>query len=167
MNNKFNTKALSIIVIASIFLGFIYNYFSNDGIGLFREELKVEISDSTSTEYSEGYLKGLSLAQTIQLHSQKLAVFIDARDQWEFSEGHIPGAVNIPEFSFDPDNLILASIDFDSLLIIYCDGDDCDTSKRLAKEIINLGYKNVFVFLGGFTEWKNSELQIKKDEIGE
>lgn len=167
MNNKFNTKALSIIVIASTILGFIYNYFSNDGIDWYREELKVEILDTTSAEYSDGNLKGLTLAQTIQLHSQKLAVFIDARDQWEFSEGHIPGAVNIPEFSFEPDNLILAAIDIDSLVVIYCDGDDCDTSKRLAKLIIDLGYKNVFVFLGGFNEWKISEMQIEKGQIGE
>ena len=167
MNNNFNIKALIVIVLSSIILGMTYNYFSSDNIEWLREELKVEVLDNDSAETSEGSLKGLSLAQTIQLHSHKLAVFIDARDQWEFSEGHIPGAINIPEFSFEPNNIKLASLDKDVLMVIYCDGDDCDTSKRLAKQIIELGYKNVFVFLGGFNEWKIAELQIEKGQIGE
>ena len=162
MSNKNNINVILSIVFSSIILGFIYNSFSDDGISWIRNEIKVEIVDTDSTITSEGTLKGLSLAQTIQLHSKNLAVFIDARDQWEFSEGHIAGAVNIPEFSFEEDNADLKSIDQDAIIVVYCDGDDCDTSKRLAAQIFNLGYDNIFVFLGGFNEWKNSGLQIEK-----
>lgn len=164
MSNKKSIKVILSIVFSSIILGFIYNYFSNDGISWVRNEIKVEFVDNDSTLTSEGSLKGLSLAQTIQLHSKNLAVFIDARDQWEFSEGHIAGAVNIPEFSFEEDNSILKTIDKDAIIVVYCDGDDCDTSKRLAAQIFNLGYNNIFVFLGGYNEWNNSGLQIEKAE---
>lgn len=167
MNNRLNIKALILIVVCSIILGLVYNYFSDDGINLIREEIKVEFGNADSALNSEGTLKGLSLAQVIQLHSQNIAVFVDARDQWEFSEGHIKGAVNIPEFSFENDNTELKSINTDAIIVVYCEGNDCDTSKRLAKKLYELGYSNLFVFLGGFTEWKNSGLQVEKVNLDE
>lgn len=167
MKNKTNYKVVISIVLSSLFLGIIYNYFSADGIPFIRKELIVNFVsldrlDSTSTE-----LKGLQLGQVFKLYEQNNAIFIDARDQWEFSESHIKGALNIPEFSFTVNDSNIHKVDKESLLVIYCDGDDCDISKRLTNELMKIGYKNSYVFLGGLKEWADAELPIEKGEAHE
>ena len=161
MNSKIKFNPIFFILLASIILAFIYNYFSTDGIPFIREPLVVKAVEISSNDDSSNELKGLSLDQVIGLYNQKAAVFIDARDQWDFSDNHIVGAVNIPEFSFTADNKTLSTIDKESLMIVYCDGDDCDTSKRLVTELLDVGYKNVYVFLGGFTEWSEANLPVE------
>ena len=161
MNSKIKFIPILFILLASIILAFMYNYFSADGIPFIREPLVVKSVEIVSNNDSSNELKGLSLDQVIGLYNQKAAVFIDARDQWDFSDNHIVGAVNIPEFSFTSDNKTLSTIDKESLIIVYCDGDDCDTSKRLVTELLDVGYKNVYVFLGGFTEWSEANLPVE------
>ena len=41
----------------------------------------------------------------------------------------------------------------EEIYVIYCEGDDCDVSKRLAAELMKLGFTKVYVFLGGIYEW--------------
>ena len=106
----------------------------------------------------------LGLDLVINLFNQNVAIFIDARDQWDFSEAHIEGPI-FPKFQ----KMIkyLKSISPDKLLVVYCDGDDCDTSKRLANEFVKLGYKNVYVFLGGIKIWKEAQLPIGRGNPNE
>lgn len=167
MKTNLDKKAIVVIFLAAVVLGFIYNHFSADGISFIRKPLLVENVESTSAEAGNDNIKGLILAQVIELQAQNVATFIDARDQWDYSEGHIKGAINIPEFSFEPSNKLLKTIEKDKLIIVYCDGDECDTSKRLANRLMELGYKNTFVFLGGMNEWIDAELPIVKERINE
>ena len=167
MKNKLNYKTIIIILFTSVIFGFIYNTFSVNGIELIRKPITVKSAVLGENENELNNILGLDLAQTINLYNQNVAIFIDARDQWDFSEAHIEGAINIPEFSFTKDESLLKSISQDRLLIIYCDGDDCDTSKRLANEIFRLGYKNVFVFLGGMKVWRDAQLPITTGNLDE
>jgi len=162
MNNNFNIKTVVVILIVSLILALIYNYFSEDGIKFIREPLIVHNVDVITNEDTTKGLKGLNLAHVISLQNQNAAIFVDARDQWDFAEGHIIGALSIPEFSFSPDNKVLESIKKESLIIVYCDGDDCDTSKRLTNELLKIGYKNSYVFWGGIKEWTDANLPLEK-----
>lgn len=162
MLDKINLKAITIIIFISIVLGFIYNGFSSDGIPLIREAMKVTLMKDISESENSAALRGLHISEVVNLHNIENVVFIDARDQWDYSEGHIARAINIPEFSFDPNNKMLEEIDKEELIIVYCDGNECDTSKRLASEMIKLGFKNVFIYLGGFSEWSELKLPIEK-----
>ena len=167
MRNKVNYKAIIIILFTSVIFGFIYNTFSVNGIELIRKPITVKSAVLGENENELNNILGLDLAQTINLFNQNVAIFIDARDQWDFSEAHIEGAINIPEFSFAKDDKVLKSISPDKLLVVYCDGDDCDTSKRLANEFVKLGYKNVYVFLGGIKVWKEAQLPIGRGNPNE
>lgn len=167
MKNKVNYKAILTILFISIALAFIYNTFSAFGIDLIRKPIIIKSVVIGEDDKDQNVLKGIDLAQTIKLFNDKKHIFIDSRDQWEFSESHIEGAINIPEFSFTINDTILNSISKDELLVVYCDGGDCDTSKRLANEIVKLGYKNVFVFLSGFKVWKEAQLPISKGNTDE
>ena len=160
MTNKINYKNILLILLLSVVLGFIYNTFSVNGINLIRKPILVKSVTLGEAENELNNILGLDLAQALTFYNKNLAIFIDARDQWDFAEAHIKGAINIPEFSFTKDDSLLKSISNDNLLLVYCDGDDCDTSKRLANEIVKLGYKNVYVFLGGLKEWKEAQLPI-------
>lgn len=167
MNGKLNIKIIVIIVLSSLALGLIYNGFSADGITLIRKPLKVTLLDRMGNGNNIEGLKGLQLSDVINLHSNEDIIFVDARDQWDYSEGHIARAMNIPEFSFDPNSEIVKSISKDKMIIVYCDGDDCDTSKRLAFEMTKIGFKNVFIYLGGYSEWEQLELPTERVDSNE
>lgn len=163
-----NNKNLIVIIITSLILGFVYNFVSPDGLPLIRSELKIEyVADSTFNQLHTGYenddivIKGLSLEQTYDIYSNNLATFIDSRDQWEYSESHIAGSINIPEFSFNPDDPKVTNLIKDEMYVIYCDGDDCDVSKRLAAELMKLGFIKIYVFLGGIYEWADAEYPLE------
>lgn len=164
---KINIKATIIILLSSITLALIYNAFSSDGIDWIRKPLLVQTINNIDDNGNTGNLLGVNLQTSIEVYEDGNAIFIDARDQWEYSEGHIKGAINIPEFSFDKSNQELKSINKSSLLIVYCDGDDCDISKRLTAKLINLGYRNAYVFLGGFKSWKEANLPISEGKNNE
>jgi rhodanese-related sulfurtransferase len=165
--NKINYKVIFLILFISILLGFIYNTFSSDGIDFIREPILVKSVLIGEESNISDQLRGIDLSQAIELYNNNSALFIDARDQWEYSENHISNAINIPEFSFEPNNQLLNTIDKNNLIVIYCDGDDCDLSKRLTKQLVDLGYTNCYVFLDGFNSWKEAKLPTEKGNRNE
>lgn len=92
--------------------------------------------------------------QAYKLYKQGKTLFVDARDKWDFADGHIKGAINIPEYSFDKSNPILKTIPKGKIIVTYCGGDDCEMSEKLGDYLFELGYKNVFIFFGGWKEWQ-------------
>jgi rhodanese-related sulfurtransferase len=158
-----NYKKLSVIVLVSCLIALSYNTISPTGISLIRKEITVEnvsrIDYDSSTE-NVNELLGIEFETMKELVSDSRAIIIDSRDQWEYGEGHIPGAISIPEFSFDPQSEVVINLNKEKVYIIYCEGDDCDVSKRLAKEFTKLGFSKVYVYLGGFAEWVENDMQV-------
>ena len=80
-------------------------------------------------------------------------MIIDARPyQPKYVNGHLPGAVSIPNIKFD-DMTNLLPENKEALLIYYCGGFECKLSHKSAKKAEKLGYKNVKVFAAGFPAW--------------
>ena len=161
MLKNINIKAVLGILLLSIFMGIFYNSFSSDGIDFIRNEVIINYV-KLGENITENNLRGIDLAQTIKLFNEKSALFIDARDQWDFKKKHITGAINIPEFSFASNEPKLSNISKDQLIIVYCSGDDCDISKRLAVQMSEIGYNNLYVFVGGITAWTEADLPTIK-----
>jgi rhodanese-related sulfurtransferase len=163
-NNNINSKNLTAIIIISILLGLSYNYFRGDSLPLIRAELKLEGADDAANNSAgnqdnnaaEFTPKLIDLSQAYTLYDQNAAVFIDARDKWEYGDGHIKGAVNIPEYIFEPKDTSKIKAGKDDILVLYCGGNDCDVSKRLAVELSELGYQQLFVFEGGWNKWRQA-----------
>ncbi len=156
MKFSVNYKNILIVIIVSSALGLVFNSFSPTGIKIIREADKVVETDSEdySIIVSDGIeIKTVESKSAYKFFLEEDYIFVDSRDQWDYEDGHIKGAINIPQFSFEPDNETLSKLDKSTNLVIYCDGNDCDVSKRLAKEFIKLGYNFVFVYLGGYMEW--------------
>ena len=81
-------------------------------------------------------------------------VIVDVRDEQEYAEGHIPGAVNIPVASFASKSIIL---DKKKIIIIYCNGGE--RSNKAYRKLMKLGYKKRFQSL--FTDWKEAGQEIE------
>ena len=77
-------------------------------------------------------------------------IIIDARTQKEYDQGHIPGAILIPEYEI-ADRAEKELPDKDQLILVYCRSGR--RSKIAAEELVKLGYTNVKEF-GGINDWK-------------
>ncbi|MCR5688877.1 MAG: rhodanese-like domain-containing protein [Clostridiales bacterium] len=76
-------------------------------------------------------------------------VILDVRTQEEYDEGHIEGAILIPDYEIGEraeDELP----DRDRLILVYCRSGR--RSKLAAEELVSMGYTNVVEF-GGIIDW--------------
>ena len=103
MNINFR-KILYILFISAV-IGFTYNFLSPSGIPLIKEEIKLgELAEppQNSGELDYTKIKAIKIDQAYKLYEDG-AMFVDARDMWEFADGHIKGSINFPEIDFAPD----------------------------------------------------------------
>ena len=141
------------ISLAAAVLGVLFNAVSPRGIGLLgpvphRDKLGI---------------KEVGLKQAWTLYEKRKGVFVDARSAEEFGAGHIPGALLLPEDDFDQ---AVSSwkrlIPPDTLLITYCSGGGCNSSRDVAQLLREAGYSRVEVFYGGWEEWKSAGYPVEK-----
>ena len=106
----------------------------------------VGCSDGGSASYDQ-----ISGAETKALmDSESGYIIIDARTQEEYDQGHIPGAIMIPEYEI-ADRAEKELPDKDQLILVYCRSGR--RSKIAAEELVKLGYTNVKEF-GGIIDWE-------------
>ncbi len=77
-------------------------------------------------------------------------IILDARTQEEFDEGHIDGAILIPEYEVAT-RAEKELPDKDQLILVYCRSGR--RSKIAAQALVDLGYTNVKEF-GGIIDWQ-------------
>ena len=84
------------------------------------------------------------------MDSESGYIIIDARTQEEYDQGHIPGAIMIPEYEIAAraENELP---DKNQLILVYCRSGR--RSKIAAEELVKLGYTNVKEF-GGIIDWE-------------
>ena len=76
-------------------------------------------------------------------------LILDVRTAEEFSEKHIPGAVNIPNETIG-DQDIPELPDKEQLILVYCRSGN--RSKQASEKLVKLGYTNIVEF-GGINDW--------------
>jgi rhodanese-related sulfurtransferase len=174
-----NIKLIPIIyiVIASSLVGIIINFISPNGIPLIKAERIINFVEDSLTVSDEGEFSGdsnkqnkaldeakaITLKQAYSLFQQD-AIFIDARDYVEYEIGHIRGAITLPFEDFEKYKSVLGSISKDSPLVTYCDGADCDLSILLGDKLFEMGYKQVYIFFGGWIDWQENNYPIESLE---
>ena len=84
------------------------------------------------------------------MDTQKDYVIIDARTEEEFSQGHIEGAILIPEYEI-AQRAEKEIPDKDTLILVYCRSGR--RSKIASEELVKSGYTNVKEF-GGIIDWQ-------------
>ena len=85
-------------------------------------------------------------------------VVLDVREQDEWDEGHIPGAVHIPRGHLESRIERLAP-DGARPVVVYCS--QGNRSVFAAKTLEELGYEDVVSLAGGFTDWKRNGFPVQ------
>jgi len=83
-----------------------------------------------------------------QLANKRLTL-VDVRSAGAFQSKHIAGAINVPH-----DKVLNAKFSKDETLVLYCTGEGCLLSPEAGAELVQKGYKKVFVLTGGIAEWE-------------
>ena len=92
--------------------------------------------------------------EALEYYKKHDGLFIDARHEYDYGLGHITGSLNLPLKEFETRTDVYSSWPKDKLLIVYCDGEECNSSIDLAKKFSAAGFTNVKIFFGGWTEWQ-------------
>jgi rhodanese-related sulfurtransferase len=143
-------QALGIVVIGAG-LGLLANSVSPHRIALITPPKKTPVA---------GELLTLEQAQT--LWSSGAAIFLDARAPADYQAGHIAGAFNLPAEAFEAHYPQVAPmLSFETLLVVYCDGVDCELSQRLADQLRQLGHRQVRQLHNGWTVWRTAGQPIE------
>ena len=90
-------------------------------------------------------------------------VVIDSRKKTEYSKGHIEGAINILNTIMKQENLEIVAPDKTKAILFYCNGRRCMRSAAAVSKALDWGYKNIFWFRGGWTEWMDKQLPVIAD----
>ena len=99
---------------------------------------KANIREASVREVAENYLK------------QPGSVLIDVREDHEWQQGHIPGAVHLSRGIIERD-IVQRFPDKDTLLILYCGGGY--RSALAAESLQKMGYTHVISMDGGYKGW--------------
>ena len=83
-----------------------------------------------------------------RLEENPAAILLDVRTQEEYDEGHIPGAVCLPNEEIYPEMPV--AFDRDAEILVYCRSGR--RSAGAAEKLTDMGYTNVSDF-GGIQDW--------------
>ena len=91
----------------------------------------------------------LSMDEAVdQMQESENYVIVDVRTLDEYNEGHIPGAICIPNESIEDCPKELPDLDQD--IFVYCRSGK--RSQQAAKKLVDLGYTHVYE-MGGILDW--------------
>ena len=142
-----------ILIVAAIILGVAYTFITKQGF--FAKTQPIHSAAASNIEM-------IPFAMAKDIFESNKALFIDSRHEFDYQSGHIRGAVNIALKMFDTHLTRLNKIPKDKLLIVYCDGAECNSSIEMAVKLIESGFTNVKVFFGGWQEWNSAKLPVEK-----
>jgi len=95
--------------------------------------------------------------QARQLIESGEPLVVDVREQSEWDEGHIPGAVHVPRGHLES-RIDRAAPDPTRPIVVYCSAGN--RSVFAAKTLGELGYEDVASLAGGFTDWKRNGFPV-------
>ena len=94
-------------------------------------------------------------AAITQMAEEDNSILLDVRTPEEFADGHIHGAINIPNENIG-ENDIAELPDKEQRIYVYCRSGN--RSKQASAKLVNLGYTNV-VEIGGIIDY-HGEIEI-------
>ena len=118
-------------------------------------------SATTAASNAEPAFQEISAAEVLALLNEPGAqvgqfVFIDARNDEHFREGHIPGAVQCdPWHVEDYSATALPRCYGAEKIVVYCTGGTCEDSLHLCRYLIqsSIPRERIYLFHGGWEEW--------------
>jgi rhodanese-related sulfurtransferase len=121
----------------------------------------------TRDEEGRPIILQVTTEQAQALYDGGEAQFVDAQTGEQYREGHIPGAVHLVLTGFS----WVSAPGLDSLIpelpvVVYCGGVHCDSSGRVARRLVMLGFEDVRVFEEGLAAWKTAGYPVEAGKEG-
>ena len=161
MNPSSSIHQIYLYITVSIIFSISLNIFRSDSLSLIAQDLLiVESVEELNNDLNQGIIE-ISLEIAKDLFDKDI-LFIDARAEEYYLEGHIHGAICNDDFDQlinDIDNRIINN-DF---FVVYCSDDDCGSSEELAYQLFDQGYLNIYLFKGGWKQWTENSLPSSKN----
>jgi rhodanese-related sulfurtransferase len=86
-------------------------------------------------------------------------VLVEALSAKHYHSSHLPGAINLPyELVYEAEEILM---DKNAEIIVYCMNIDCEASTEEARELTQMGYRNVRHYAGGKQDWMQAGLPVE------
>ena len=109
------------------------------------------LSSCGSTGGSANSYRQISMNEAVKMmKDEKNYIILDVRRPDEFAEGHIPGAINVPNEEIGTADIAKLP-EKSQLILVYCRSGR--RSKEASEKLVKLGYTNIVEF-GGILDWK-------------
>jgi sulfur-carrier protein adenylyltransferase/sulfurtransferase len=124
-------------------------------VAIFRKAMPTyrELLQQARAEISE-----IDAARARDLIASGDPLVVDVREQDEWDEGHIPGAVHIPRGNLES-RIERAAPDPSRPVLLYCSAGN--RSAFAAKTLEEMGYEDVTSLADGFTDWKRNGFPVE------
>jgi len=109
-------------------------------------------------QQTRGEIEEVDASRARELIEAGEPLVVDVREQDEWDEGHIPGAVHIPR-GYLESRIERAAPDPARPIVVYCSAGN--RSAFAAKTLGDLGYEDVVSVSGGFTDWKRNGFAVE------
>jgi len=86
-------------------------------------------------------------------------VLVDALGPEHYASSHLPGAINLPYEFVDEAGAVLP--DKEAEIVVYCMNLGCSASGEEARELEEMGYKNVRHYAEGKQDWMRAGLPVE------
>lgn len=114
---------------------------------------------------------GRSIPRLDQITTDELArmiedghsfVLVDALAPMVYAHSHLPGAINVPPLTIDPETIGRRLPDRDAEIVVYCANPACQDSHETARRLEELGYTNLRHYAAGKDEWRERGLPLER-----
>ena len=136
-------KIISLLLLTLLFSGCVSNH--NSSLENSEPETNLDTNSSVKT------YRQITMKEAVDIMEQESNyIILDVRRPDEFSEGHIPNAINVPNENIG--NTEISELpNKEQLILVYCRSGR--RSKEASQKLVNLGYTNIVEF-GGIIDWK-------------
>ena len=160
MNYSSSLNQIYIYIILSLLISFCVNILRTESLPFIAVPLE-KIEDITQIENNslQPQIREISIDVAERLYSDSV-LFIDAREEEYYIEGHIPNSICNDDF----DSLVYQIEDFvayNNGFVVYCSDDDCGSSEDLAYQLQDQGFTNIYLFKGGWKQWVENDLPME------
>ena len=106
-------------------------------------------------------IKFMTLEDLLELNANEEGFkLVDVRSNESYANGHIPGAINIPEEEISEKHD--SYLNKDDKIVVYCSGYRCSASTRSARILLDLGYGNTLDFKASVKGWLDAGLELEQ-----
>ena len=128
----------------------------NDSLKVVKKKIEDSLKVSKEQQQQQDFVKPLDIRLDFaKALYDKHYTFIDARDESDYNAGTIKGSVNYPYHKLDQIKNKLQTLPKNDVYVCFCSS-TCDVSIDMAYAMAHMGFTKVYIFHGGWDEWKKA-----------